>query len=217
MEERKIEDIANDNTKDNTNEKNNIINEIKNNIIFKYQNASYDIDDDDFQFELPICRINDIDDIIVFIIIQKLNDEKYTLIIRKRGIPLLSLYDYDELLMEEQYYSIVDNVDNETDCNICGHSDLSVKNMIMQIDFQYLYKYLDTLKFCKYINKFDGVEYPIDYINKYISKLNNCCVCYELTNHKTKCNHDLCYDCHLKMFELKRNEICCPLCRSKIS
>ena len=48
----------------------------------------------------------------------------------------------------------------------------------------------------------ERTEYLID---------NNCSVCYEVTNKKTKCNHLLCDDCNNSLI----NRIC-PICRKNI-
>jgi hypothetical protein len=50
--------------------------------------------------------------------------------------------------------------------------------------------------------------------NKVIEEINNkykseCSICFELTNNKTNCNHDVCLDCEKKINK-------CPLCRRNL-
>ncbi len=51
--------------------------------------------------------------------------------------------------------------------------------------------------------------------NKVIEEINNkykseCSICFELTNNKTNCNHDVCLDCEKKINK-------CPLCRKDLN
>jgi hypothetical protein len=51
--------------------------------------------------------------------------------------------------------------------------------------------------------------------NKVIEEINNkykseCSICFELTNNKTNCNHDVCLDCEKKINK-------CPLCRRDLN
>ena len=45
---------------------------------------------------------------------------------------------------------------------------------------------------------------------KYNDGLNDCSVCFEKVNTKTKCGHDICFHCILKVDD-------CPICRKSIN
>lgn len=51
------------------------------------------------------------------------------------------------------------------------------------------------------------------YLNQ-TNQTNECCVCFEETNLKTNCNHDICLSCLDKLVKTKNLKNNCPMCRT---
>ena len=90
---------------------------------------------------------------------------------------------------------------------------------ILSIFIKHCYDMIDNLSF--YLNDARFID-DIDYQIKQLSKITlddknknyydgeDCSICYEKVNTRTKCNHYLCYFCIQKVNE-------CPICRKKMS
>jgi len=82
----------------------------------------------------------------------------------------------------------------------------------------------DNLKFCKIKNRFvekdDIFVKAINCFDLNCQDADECCVCYDKTTVKTKCNHTLCLECISKMKKFipqtSRNYINCPMCKQKV-
>jgi len=107
------------------------------------------------------------------------------------------------------------NCDCENMCSKCSY--YSLKEHLINLDFEKIFKSLDDLKYTNEINKFDMCNFDSEYIEKYITPLNSCVVCYEKTMYELKCDHVLCHNCISKLYNdiLNTQNICfkCPYCR----
>lgn len=69
----------------------------------------------------------------------------------------------------------------------------------------------ETLYYYETFKEFNQIE----------CNINNCCVCQELVETKTSCNHYICLHCAVKIIPIKNeydfNETPCPICRKDIS
>lgn len=120
-----------------------------------------------------------------------------------------------------------ENLIFKTDCNCENKNFLNIRNVFQFLLYDFRDKYIYS-KITDRIESKSRVEYEEKLKYSFTrlcqnKKLETCCVCYEINNVHTCCDHNLCRVCHDKInsimdeddpygFSYKE----CPLCRGKI-
>ena len=212
-------------------EKDTTYEDIVSNLKEQYKYACYD-KDDEIMIKLPIKRLKETGDyqLKVELKFKEYDTMNYKLIITTNFNHMfrVSVCSTNQL---QQSYNVIYKSKMWFENAFCLDEDAlhelmmseneltnenKISNLLNNIDFNELYEYIDNLKWCETTFKLYPNLFNKQYIDKYISNVSECCVCYGDTTHQIKCSHYLCIECCYKIMKTNRSASSCPLCRENI-
>lgn len=205
-----------------------IYQDIQDKLINKYKNSCYE-NDNQLRITLPINSLNSYYDgninLNIYIDIEEMNFNMYEITIiceHNNSYKLFSSYinrdhndNYNILYKNKICYDTKKNYTTE-EIIYTSVNNIMISTQLKSINFNKLYNYINNLKYCNITNKLYVKPYTKEYINKYISRVDNCIICNTDTNHKVKCNCLMCIDCCYELFNKNSRDTQCPNCDTNL-
>lgn len=153
-------------------------------------------------------------------------------------VDIRMVFSYSKIVLKIEANSIVINDESVVYNNIILEYKHNGKKLDLEdfiIAFIRMDRSLGHYKFNNTIGKFEDIRLkPKDFsiLFKNVLSLNNivafkknienininkCCLCFELTEIKTRCNHTLCYRCWENITECNRHRKRCPICTEDLN
>ena len=207
-------------------EEKSIYQDIQDELINEYKSSRYG-EDNEIRITLPINRLksfrNGDINLDVYIDFEEFNFNKYELTIlseHNHSFKLFSSYvnkdhndNYNILYKKNIWFDSPTEFSDYEITNLTDNNEL-IYTQLKLINFKKLYNYIDNLKYCNITNKLYVKPYTKEYINTYISRVDNCIICKNDTNHKIVCKCFMCIDCYYDILQknIKKRDAVCPSC-----
>ena len=164
------------------------------------------INDTNFCIKIPIKKIQSFKNgevgVSIFVNFEPLNFKQYELMIISDYNKLFKISEYYKTKNTTGNYNVLyqdkkwfDNQLTDEEINNYKMDNDNISTQLNNINFENLFNFIDSLKFCKITNKLYTNLLTKDYIDKYISPVEYCIKCNNPTIHFVKLQHPVCFDC----------------------